>query len=335
MLPAARNATCATTDPGVRNLVHAAGRPERHLRDNEIAAGSMNLVPYGRCDKPPGIGTFKFRPLGWPIWCFEPMSSSKQPRTPEQIATLQERVAKIESWYHRIDLGDGVETPGHFRMADYLDHYNFPADLSGKRVLDVGASTGFFAYEFERRGADEVVGIELPSWEAHDWTPRKRRELASKDQDRAAKDNADVMIDGFTVVGEALGSTRTRRVFKPIYELTAAELGTFDIVFSGAMLMHVRDPILGIQRMRECCKPDGRLIVSISALQTEEQGPIARFVGEWNECNWWQMSPAGLDSILECCDFDRIENRAHYTLEDVTGQFKDPTYVCHALPRQD
>lgn len=247
---------------------------------------------------------------------------------------IRRKVAAIESWYHRIDLGHGLETPGHFRMADYLGHYHFPERMDGMRVLDVGASTGFFAYEFERRGAAEVVAVELPSWAAHDWTPRYRRQYGERSAEQRAKDDRAVMLDGFTVVGEALGSKRVRRIFRPIYELNSDELGTFDLVFSGAMLMHVRDPILGIQRMRDCCKPSGRLIVSISAL-TGVEGPVARFVGEWNQCNWWQMSPAALDSVLTCCDFDRIENREHYTLQDVTGRFHDPTYVCHALPRQE
>jgi tRNA (mo5U34)-methyltransferase len=243
-------------------------------------------------------------------------------------------VAQIESWYHRIDLGSGVETPGHFRMSDYLEHYHFPERMDGMRVLDVGASTGFFAYEFERRGAAEVVGVELPSWDAHDWTPRYRRGLAARTASEQANVDREVMRDGFTIVGEALGSTRVRRIWKPIYELTAAELGQFDLVFSGAMLMHVRDPILGIQRLRECCKPDGRLIVSISTTMMDQKDPVARFVGEWNQCNWWQMSPACLDRVLQCCDFDRIDHRAHYTLQDVSGRFHDPTYVCHAFPRQ-
>lgn len=255
------------------------------------------------------------------------------PRTPAQIAALEARIAGIKSWYHRIDLGDGIETPGHFRMADYLPHYHLPERLDGMRVLDVGASTGFFAYEFERRGAKEVVGVELPSWAAHDWTPRYRREFAQKDAAEQAEIDREVMLDGFTVVGEALGSTRVRRVFKTIYELSRDELGEFDLVFSGAMLMHVRDPVLGIQRMRECCKPDGRLIVSIATAMQDAGEPLARFVGEWNQCNWWQMSPRCLDEVLRCCDFDRIEHRAFYTLQDVTGRFRDPTYVCHALPR--
>src|SRR5689334_19498989 len=120
-------------------------------------------------------------------------------RTPAQIEDVQRKVAAIAAWYHRIPLGDGIETPGHFRM----QHYHFPERLDGKRVLDVGASTGFFAYEFERRGAAEVVAIELPSWTDHDWTPRQLRELRA----RAAAEHADVdrvaMRDGFVVVGEA------------------------------------------------------------------------------------------------------------------------------------
>ena len=256
-------------------------------------------------------------------------------RTREQIDEVRRRVAAIQAWYHRIPLGDGIETPGHFRMQDYLAHYHFPERLDGKRVLDVGASTGFFAYEFERRGAAEVVAVELPSWTDHDWTPRQLRELQAQAQTVREDVDRVVMRDGFTVVGEALGSKRVRRIWQRIYDLSREELGTFDIVFSGAMLMHVRDPILGIQRMRDCVSPDGRLIVSISTTMPDAAEPIAKFVGEWNQCNWWQMSPRALDAILKCCDFDAIEHRDRYTLQDVTGVFHDPTYVCHALPRRD
>jgi 2-polyprenyl-3-methyl-5-hydroxy-6-metoxy-1,4-benzoquinol methylase len=256
------------------------------------------------------------------------------PRTPQQIAELKQKVAEIQAWYHRIDLGDGIETPGHFRMADYLRYYHFPERMDGMRVLDVGASTGYFAYEFERRGAAEVIGVELPSWGDHDWTPRYRREFAQKSASEKQTIDREVMRDGFTIVGQALGSRRVKRIWKTIYQLNREELGEFDLVFSGAMLMHVRDPILGIQRMRDCCKDTGRLIVSISTTMPDAKAPIAKFVGEWNQCNWWQMSPRALDQVLECCDFTTIEHRESYTLQDVTGQFHDPTYVCHALPRR-
>jgi len=60
---------------------------------------------------------------------------------------------------------------------------------------------------------------------------------------------------------------------------------------------------------------------------------VARFAGEWNQCNWWQFSGAGLEKLLLCCDFDRIEHRARDVLRDVWGAFADPTFVCHARPR--
>jgi tRNA (mo5U34)-methyltransferase len=196
-------------------------------------------------------------------------------RNPEQIERLKRTIATVESWYHRIDLGDGIETPGPLRMSEYLGYYNFPERMDGMRVLDVGASNGFFAYEFERRGAAEVVAVELPNWKSHDWTPRYRKRLESRDESTKFQLPWRRPKDGFDVVGEALGSTRVKRIRKPVYELSSSDLGLFDIVFSGAMLMHVRDPVLGIQRDAGCCRLDGRLIVSISTLLTPEEGPIA------------------------------------------------------------
>src|SRR5258708_35768084 len=62
--------------------------------------------------------------------------------------------------YHSIELPDGGVLPGlqtidHLRWR--LDHFGLPADLRGKRVLDVGAWDGWFSFECERRGADVVA----------------------------------------------------------------------------------------------------------------------------------------------------------------------------------
>src|ERR1700744_4811090 len=65
-------------------------------------------------------------------------------------------------WYHTIDLGDGLITPGMYDYRETLPAFDFPVDMRGMTVLDVGSATGFFAFEFERRGA-RVVSLELPS----------------------------------------------------------------------------------------------------------------------------------------------------------------------------
>ena len=79
-------------------------------------------------------------------------------------------------WYHTVDLGDGIITPGVYDYRKELEHFHFPDVMSGMRVLDVGSATGFFAFEFEkRRGIRNQRGTGLKalrscttfSWTAH------------------------------------------------------------------------------------------------------------------------------------------------------------------------
>ena len=56
-------------------------------------------------------------------------------------------------WYHTIDLGDGLVTPGSFDYRATIEQFGFPADMSGMTALDVGSATGFFAFELERPSA--------------------------------------------------------------------------------------------------------------------------------------------------------------------------------------
>src|SRR4051794_14553803 len=57
-------------------------------------------------------------------------------------------------WYHTIDLGNGLLTPGTYDFREGLAGYGFEENLQGWKVLDIGPATGFFSFEFERRGAD-------------------------------------------------------------------------------------------------------------------------------------------------------------------------------------
>jgi len=80
-------------------------------------------------------------------------------------------------WYHTIDLPHGLVTPGLYDFRGTVQPFRFPEDMRGATVLDVGSATGFFAFEFERRGA-RVVSVELPSLEALDRFPGQSPEQA-------------------------------------------------------------------------------------------------------------------------------------------------------------
>lgn len=62
-------------------------------------------------------------------------------------------------WYHQIRFGKYV-TPGIVDMSKVFDRYGFPKDMTGLRVIDLGASDGYFTIELSRRGA-KVTACEL------------------------------------------------------------------------------------------------------------------------------------------------------------------------------
>src|SRR5262245_37948542 len=79
---------------------------------------------------------------------------------------LRGQVARYR-WYHSIDLGNGVVTPGRksFATCTAEAHAIFGrVDLSGRTVLDVGAWNGFFSFEAKRRGAARVLATDSVAW---------------------------------------------------------------------------------------------------------------------------------------------------------------------------
>src|SRR3954451_21387502 len=76
-------------------------------------------------------------------------------------------------WYHTIDLPEDVVTPGWFDLRPVVDVMPWP-DLQGKRCLDIGTYDGFLAFEMERRGAREVVAVDINDHTKWDWPPDVR-----------------------------------------------------------------------------------------------------------------------------------------------------------------
>src|SRR5215212_405478 len=87
------------------------------------------------------------------------------PDTPE-ARELYHKVTAIPFWFHSVDLGMGVITPGvksHERLREELASLRLP-DLRGKDVLDIGAWDGFFSFAAERLGAARVVALDHHVW---------------------------------------------------------------------------------------------------------------------------------------------------------------------------
>src|SRR5262249_3860603 len=76
-------------------------------------------------------------------------------------AELMHKV-KTHPWYHTIELPGGIVTPGAYDHRPLMPSYGIPEDLTGQRVRDGGSFDGFFALEFEGRGAD-VPALDIGS----------------------------------------------------------------------------------------------------------------------------------------------------------------------------
>ena len=79
-------------------------------------------------------------------------------------------------FYHHMDL-PGLKEVGigwdlRKTVDDYLGHFDF----RGKRVLDVGAASGFLTFEMEKRGA-EVVSFDMASPAQWQFVPFGRQEF--------------------------------------------------------------------------------------------------------------------------------------------------------------
>ena len=72
---------------------------------------------------------------------------------------LKKEVEKIK-WFHIIDFGNGIKTPGIKDAAEEMERIGIPKNLEGKTVLDIGAWDGFYSFEAEKRGAKRVLAID-------------------------------------------------------------------------------------------------------------------------------------------------------------------------------
>jgi tRNA (mo5U34)-methyltransferase len=143
---------------------------------------------------------------------------------------LRRTVASRPTWWHRIDLGHGVVTPGLDDSPSKLQSLGLPADLSGKSVLDIGAWDGFFSFEAERRGAD-VLATDYYCW------------TGAGIQDKG----------GFDIAKRVLQS-KVREKTVRVEDIPAANLGCFDVVLFLGVLYHSPDPLGYLRILRSVTK---------------------------------------------------------------------------------
>src|SRR5918911_2471111 len=199
-------------------------------------------------------------------------------------------------WYHTLELGGGVVTNGMFDHRPVLDRYPIPADLSGMRCLDVATMDGFWAFEMERRGAAAVIAIDIDDPDQLDW-PAALRATHDRSLDESKGER-------FAIAKRALGS-KVERVLLSAYDL-GPELGSFDFVFCGDLLLHLKDPITPIENIRSVCTEMAVIVNVIKKFRLYEKRPMAELDGI-DVFQWWVTNLEGLVRIVRAAGFARVE----------------------------
>jgi len=208
-------------------------------------------------------------------------------------AEVRARIAGVPHWYHRIELLPGVVTPGVTDSSEYLGFLGLPRDCRGLRVLDLGTRDGYYAFAFERMGA-EVLAVDY---------------LAAAET-------------GFAVCADVLGS-RVEYLQANIYELTPQRLGTFDVILFLGLLYHLPDPLGAIHVVRGLARgqtfletqildnavvlPDGTFATLAGISPVLTRLPLMQFYPgttlAGDPTNYWAPNVACLTGMLEECNF--------------------------------
>jgi tRNA (mo5U34)-methyltransferase len=199
---------------------------------------------------------------------------------------LRDRVRAVR-WFHSIDLGNGLVTPGADASAQRLARMALPRDLGGLRVLDIGAWDGFFSFEAERRGAASVLATDSWAWDGQGWSDKS----------------------GFDLAHEVLGS-KVQSLLIDVLDLSPETVGAdWDVVLCLGVLYHMKHPMLALERVASVT---GRLLI----LETECDDmllpwpslafyPAYEFAGD--SSNWFGPNAVAVEGMLRAVGFTQVK----------------------------
>lgn len=194
-------------------------------------------------------------------------------------------------WFHKIDLGNGIITPGNDRSSERLKTIRMPADLRGKTVLDIGAYDGFFSFEAEKRGAKRVLATDHYAWEG--MYPWKSGFKGTK--------------KGFELARTVLNS-KVEDMKLNVYDLSP-KTGVFDLVLFLGVLYHLQHPLLALERVASVTREQLILETHVDALLNKR--PVIIFYPndelEKNPTNWCGPNPAAVVGMLKTVGFKKIK----------------------------
>jgi len=205
-------------------------------------------------------------------------------------------------WFHSIDLGNGVVTPGPKSLPVLraeADAIFGPLALRGKSVLDIGAWNGYFSFEAKRRQAERVLATDH-----HCWSPEING--------RATFDLARVAL-GLEIEGLDID----------VPDLVPDRVGQFDVVLFLGVFYHLVDPIRALHNLAALTK-EVAVVETHLDLRGLERPAMVFYPGtELNNdpTNWWGPNRQCMEALLRLVGFERVVYQPHPLVKGARGIF--------------
>jgi hypothetical protein len=221
-------------------------------------------------------------------------------------------------FYHTMDIpGHGCIRAG-WDLRRGIDRYLGHTSFAGKRVLDVGAATGFLSFHMERQGA-EVVSYDLSPTDRWDVVPYAGTDVTKVLE--GLRGDLRKLRNSYWYCHRAYRS-RNRAVYGTVYAIPTA-IGPVDIATVGSILLHLRDPFLALQNICQLTREKviiadmiprrlfwlwalGRCLGSwVSPLFGRRVGFLPDFrTGAPNNA-WWYLSPQVIRDMIAVLGFEK------------------------------
>ncbi|MGE4323062.1 MAG: class I SAM-dependent methyltransferase [Sphingobium sp.] len=161
----------------------------------------------------------------------------------------------------------------------------FSPSLKGKRVLDMGAWDGFFSFEAERRGAQEVLATDHFCWSGPGWGDKR----------------------GFDHAHARFGS-RVMSQDIDISDHSPQTLGMFDLVLLLGVLYHVTDPYRTLEAAAAMSR-DQIVVETVTAMRHESLPAMRLFQPlelDKDPTNFWAPNIPALRQMLSRFGFSEF-----------------------------
>jgi tRNA (mo5U34)-methyltransferase len=163
----------------------------------------------------------------------------------------------------------------------------------------------------ERRGASEVIAIDIDEHTKWDWPP----DVRAHGGENLAKLAGPEKGRGFRIAAAALGSRVDRRPIS-VYDLDPKLMGMFDVVVCGSLLLHLRDPLRALEAIRTVCNGYFMSAEQINLVLTvaHPRRPVLELNGSGPLCQWMVPNAAGHRRMLFSAGFRVLKATRPYAI---------------------